>query len=260
MSKVVFSNGPAKSYINIYTGANGALGLAIGANVTMQAAQGTAAAPVNLIGATQIEVNAGHDLVVITCNNLISTIEATSGNIDFHNNYLVAPGEHTNVTVGDNNSLIITGTDLCLGTLTVGLNSTLNFTHNTHNYHIQTPTAIGVIGNNPQAQIQDMDKLVTICEFVNDKFATAATQFALDEVCYLRDYQDLNHNFVNLFMQQNGMVGTDAIDKFIAQNYFEFTAIAHDNNLPGSILEGAGPYDVLGEICSWLDLSDVNLG
>jgi hypothetical protein len=67
----------------------------------------------------------------------------------------------------------------------------------------------------------------------------------------------LDPNFVNLFTGQNEMADVSTIDKFIGQHYMHYTAVAKDNNLPGSLLEGAGPYNVLSEICSWLDLSDV---
>ena len=166
--------------------------------------------------------------------------------------------QHTNVVVGDNSTLNITGADICIGSLTVNLNSTLNFTHNGHNYTLQTPSTIGIIGNNAAVIVQNMDKLLTICEFINNKWVTD-TDFALEEICYLRDYQKLNLNFVSLFMAQNEMVSTDTINHFIDQNYFELTSITHDANLTGSTLEGAGPYNITEEICSWLDLDDVEL-
>jgi len=160
--------------------------------------------------------------------------------------------------VGDNSTLNITGANICIGSLTVNLNSTLNFTHNGHNYIFQTPNPIGIIGNNAAVMVQNLDKLITICEFINNKWVTD-TDFAFEEICYLRDYQELDNNFVSLFMEQNGMVSTSAVNHFIAQNYFELTAITHDANLTGSTLEGSGPYNITEEICSWLKLDDVEL-
>lgn len=103
-----------------------------------------------------------------------------------------------------------------------------------------------------------MDKLLTICEFINNKWVTN-TDFTLEEICYLRDYQKLDLNFVSLFMAQNGMVSTDTINHFIDQNYFELTSITHDINLTGSTIEGVGSYNIIEEICSWLKLDDVEL-
>ena len=140
----------------------------------------------------------------------------------------------------------------------LNLNSTLNFTHNGHNYIFQTPNEIGIIGNNAAIIVQNMDKLVTICEFINNKWISDS-DFALEEICYLRDYQKLDLNFVSFFMEQNKMVSTDTINHFIAQNYFELTDITHDTNLTGSTLQGAGPYNITEEICSWLKLDDVKL-
>ncbi len=69
--------------------------------------------------------------------------------------------------VGDNSTINITGASICIGSLTSNLNSTLNFNHNGHNYIFQTPNAIGIIGNNAAVVVQNMDKLITICEFIN---------------------------------------------------------------------------------------------
>ncbi len=160
--------------------------------------------------------------------------------------------------VGDNSTINITGASICIGSLTSNLNSTLNFNHNGHNYIFQTPNAIGIIGNNAAVVVQNMDKLITICEFINNKWLTD-TDFTLEEVCYLRDYQKLDLNFVSLFMAQNGMVSTDTINHFIAQNYFKFADITHDANLTGSTLQGAGPYNITEQITSWLKLDDVEL-
>jgi len=220
-------------------------------------ALGTQANPPTINNVNNIEVENNHHLTITDSTTHLDVINLTSGTINLHNSH-VAIGQHTNVVVGDNSTLNITGADICIGSLTVNLNSTLNFTHHGHNYIFQTPNAIGIIGNNAAVIVQNMDKLLTICEFINNKWVTDI-DFTLEEICYLRDYQKLDLNFVSLFMAQNGMVSTDTINRFIAQNYFEFTDITHDINLTGSTLEGVGSYNITEEICSWLKLDDVEL-
>ncbi len=204
-----------------------------------------------------IEVQNNHHITVVNSHIQMGSLEATAGTIDFYNSYIYAPLEHTNIVVGNNSQINITGaSDVCIGALTLHLNSLLNFTCNNHNYQIQSPSEIsddysGVV------QIQDANKLVNICNFINNKWLTD-TEFNLEEVCYLRDYQDLDKTLVSLFMKQNNMINTDAIDHFIAKNYFKFAGITHDSNLTGSILEGV-IHDITEQICSWLDLEDVNL-
>jgi len=220
-------------------------------------ALGIQANPPILNNVVNIEVENNHNLTITNSTIHIDVINLTSGTINLHNSY-VSHGQNTDVVVGDNSTLKITGADICIGSLIVNSNSTLNFTHNGHNYVFQTPNSIDIIDPNAAVIVQNMDNLLTICEFINNKWVTDA-DFTLEETCYLRDYQKLDLNFVSLFMAQNGMVSTDTINHFINQNYFELTSITHDINLIGSTLQGAGSYNITEEICSWLNLKDVNL-
>jgi hypothetical protein len=210
----------------------------------------------------------GHGIAKsIVYNNIVNTTESdisipnSTVNI-MGTDITVVPG--TDITIGSNSTVNVTGADLCIGTLILDQNSTLNFTHNNHNYHIQTQIGViednapDIIEDNTQIEIQNIDQSLTIYELANDKYKTN-TPFAINEICHIKAYQKLDPNFVNLFTGQNEMADVSTIDKFIGRHYMHYTAVAKDNNLPGSLLEGAGPYDVLGEICSWLDLSDVVL-
>lgn len=257
MSKLKLSTPNVQSFCQLATNLNGGNAGNAGIMHINVGVLGTQANPVTISNVADIEVENNHNLTITYSTTHIAVINLTSGTINLHNSH-VANGQHTNVVVGDNSTLNITGTDICMGSLTVNLNSTLNFTHNGHNYIFQTPNAIGIIGNNAAVVVQNMDKLLTICEFINNKWMNDSV-FALEEICYLRDYQKLDLNFVSLFMEQNKMVSTSAINRFIAQNYFEFADITHDINLTGSTLEGAGPYNITEEICSWLKLDDVKL-
>lgn len=107
--------------------------------------------------------------------------------------------------------------------------------------------------------IRDVNKFVTICSTVNELIQNTTTDnpFPLEMVCFLRDYQKLDHSLVEVFMVQNNMLPTTSIDAFIAEHFFEFDAIAH--SLEGSILlNSLGNYDPIQMICSYLDLEDVN--
>ena len=251
MPKLKLSAPNGRSFCQLTTNSGGVINIKEGI-------LGKQAKPSSINNYNHIEIKNNHHLTVTDSTIHLVTINLTSGTIDLHNSYVVHNGKHTNVVIGKNSTLNITGADICIGSFMVNLNSTLNFTHNGHNYIFQTPNYIGIIGHNASVIVQNMDKLVTICEFINNKWVNDS-DFALEELCYLRDYQKLDPNFVSLFMEQNKMVSTDAINHFITQNYFEFADITHNTNLTGSTLEGVGSYNITEEICSWLKLYDVNL-
>lgn len=251
MSKLKLSTPNGQIFCQLLTNNNGAIHVNGGM-------LGTQANPSILININDVTVLNNHHLTIVNSDLNIAAINLLSGTVELNNSYIDG-GPATDVVIGDNSILSITGTDLCINSLTVNLNSTLKFTHNGHNYTLQTPSEIGAFGNyNAAVIVQNFDKLITICEFINDKWKTNI-DFAPEEICYLRDYQKLDSNFVSLFMNQNGMVDTHTIDYFIAQNYFELTGICHDANLTGSTLEGCGPYNITEQISSWLDLDDVKL-
>lgn len=255
MSKLKLSTPNVQSFCQLMP--NNLIGANMGVVNVNGGALGTQANPSTLHNVNNIEVENNHYLTIIDSSTHLDVINLTSGTIELHNSY-VSNDQHTSIIIGNNSTLNITGEDVCIGSLTVHLNSTLHFTHNGHDYTLQTPNEIGIIGHNAAVIVQNMDKLVTICEFINDKWVNDS-DFALEEICYLRDYQVLDLNLISLFLEQNKMTSVVAINHFIAQNYFELADITHDSNLTGSTLEGAGPYNITEEICSWLKLDDVKL-
>lgn len=266
MSKAAL-NGPGESFITISTfsanggvvggnAAQGVIALGLNGQFNSSGTVGTIDAPgvvQTITGTIAIQVEGGHNLCVTESNIFVTGIKASGGTIKLHNNYPAAPGEATNIVVGDNSQVILSGTNLCMGSVTLGKNSELNFTHDNTPYQFHTS---GEFNSPATTTIHNMDKLVSTCEFINSKFTTTNPNFTLDEICYLRDYQKVDSK-VRAFIAQNNMTDTNFIDRFIAENYFEFTTVAHE--LIDSDLEVYGPYNILGEICSWLELSDVNL-
>lgn len=119
----------------------------------------------------------------------------------------------------------------------------------------------------------NVNRFIIICSTVNDlignvqKSITDSTEdvlyplnkyeFPFEKVCFLRDYQELNHNFVVLFMYQNNMLFPKDIDSFISKYFFELNTVAHsleDSNISELYLN-----DSFQTIFSSLNFKDVEL-
>jgi hypothetical protein len=141
---------------------------------------------------------------------------------------------------------------LCVG-------STLNVIHSGHNYSlIISPETIDI--SNYEANsltIEDVNKFVTICSTL-DGLIKNTNPFPLDKVCFLRDYQKLDHSLVEAFMNQNNLMPVCVIDQFITEHFFEFSAIAHSLQ-DSTLMDSLGSYDPIAEICSYVRLDEVRL-
>ena len=120
-------------------------------------------------------------------------------------------------------------------------------------------------GEEPAA-FGNIHKFIEICENVNSFFTNeipviGSDDLPLEKIAFLRDYQKLARDAVNLFMKQNGKVSSERVDSFINNNFCKLTVT---KSLAGSNLDSKGPYKVLDEvfaqhIYSTLKLADVEL-
>jgi hypothetical protein len=112
----------------------------------------------------------------------------------------------------------------------------------------------------------NIHKFIEICETVGSFFANGipligSVDLPLEKICFLKDFQKLDHGLVSSFMKQNGKVSAAVVDSFIDYNFLELTVT---KSLAGTNLDKEGSYKGINEvfahhICSNLKLEDVKL-
>lgn len=189
----------------------------------------------------------------VLCHRPMTDINASSGAIIDFNNAFLGEKNPVNVTL-NKGTLNITGENVCLGTVTLGPNSSISFDHGNRHYNLSSPDNFK---DSDVWVIENMELMLGTCEFLNENFSEEMQSVSVDWIHHLKTY-NLNQETVSILLQQNNMVNSARIDSFIEQNFLLLTGITKDNNLPGSLFEGAGQNNIIEKICSYLDFSDVS--
>jgi hypothetical protein len=160
-------------------------------------------------------------------------------------------------------------------------NTMFGVNFNNHHYIFTNPCDAN-LGKGGFVSIGNVNKFISLCKTINGFFINTdgtlktpvfgrptreADQdkpiIPFEKACAFREFQKFDkepelHGMLKEFMQQNGMVPKSVVDEFIRKNFFAIDDVAL--SLKGSgLLNGVGTYDPIFEICSYLDLDDVNL-
>jgi hypothetical protein len=259
MSKLIFNGNNSRSYITltemINAPANGNPNIQIGnlANVTFTLSLGAQddPMPISAVNAT-LEVANNAYLNLINSAHLSEINVNSNATVDLNNN-TGNYDQQTNLSVTAG-TLSITGIDLNLGSVVIGPNSLINFSHNNHDYSLKSPDDLQGLD---LITIDNMETVLSTCEALNNKFSNGTSIITSDDIHHFAIYGKLDQEVKSL-MEQNNMINSSKIDSFIEQSFFWLTGIAKDPNFPGSILEGAGNYNIVEHITSYLNFNDIN--
>lgn len=225
--------------VNVGNAANGAIG-ALNINTNIGYA-------VVLNGATEIEVINNATLNVTNSELPLDRLVVNNGGtLTFNNSYALANAQ-TAITVGPNSTMTLNGIEMNLGQVDLDYPANFHFMHNNVVFHIQTPNVPHVA----PMMIPDIHHLADLCEFLSQHDFN--TQLPLEHTHALKLYEENKYLLDQMLIQNN--INVTSIEQYMNTHFFEINSINHsfiDSDL--QIL----PKNMIGEICSHLNSSDIN--